>query len=86
MYCIGVVVYWCSVLVGVSMRIVDVDMVTPLCSQVTYEGLLDDIFGIHCGVVEFDKEVTGTDKSMKVSLNSTDEVAFISVHYCQRLH
>ena len=34
----------CSVLVGVSMRIVDVDMVTPLCSQVTYEGLLDDIF------------------------------------------
>ena len=27
----------------------EVDYVTPLCSQVTYEGLLDDIFGIHCG-------------------------------------
>ena len=25
------------------------DLVTPLCSQVTYEGLLDDTFGIHSG-------------------------------------
>lgn len=27
----------------------DVDLVTPLCSQVVYEGLLDDIFRIKCG-------------------------------------
>ncbi|KAL5004270.1 hypothetical protein ScPMuIL_017726 [Solemya velum] len=27
----------------------DVDFVTPLCSQLTYEGLLDDTFGIHSG-------------------------------------
>ena len=27
----------------------EVDYVTPLCSQVTYEGLLDDMFGIHAG-------------------------------------
>ena len=27
----------------------EVDYVTPLCSQVTYEGLLDDMFGIHTG-------------------------------------
>lgn len=54
----------------------DVDMVTPLCSQVTYEGLLDDIFGINCGVVEFDKEVTQSDKSVKIPLNSSDEVIY----------
>lgn len=27
----------------------DVDLVTPLCSQVVYEGLVDDIFRIKCG-------------------------------------
>lgn len=27
----------------------DVDFVTPLCSQVVYEGLVDDIFKIKCG-------------------------------------
>ncbi|KAF6033143.1 VPS33B [Bugula neritina] len=50
----------------------DVDLVSPLCSQVTYEGLLDDIFGIQCGVVQFDKSVTGADNVMKVPLNSDD--------------
>ena len=29
--------------------IADVDFVTPLCTQVTYEGLLDDTFGISSG-------------------------------------
>jgi len=28
----------------------DCDYVTPLCSQVTYEGLLDDTFGISSGL------------------------------------
>lgn len=54
----------------------DVDLVSPLCSQVTYEGLLDDIFGINCGVVEFGKDVTGTDKPVKVPLNSQDPVSY----------
>ncbi len=30
-------------------NILDVDFVTPLCSQVVYEGLVDDIFRIKCG-------------------------------------
>lgn len=30
----------------------DVDYVTPLCSQVVYEGLVDDIFRIKCGGYE----------------------------------
>lgn len=52
----------------------DVDFVTPLCSQVVYEGLVDDIFRIKCGCVEFGPEVTSSDKSVKVMLNSQDKV------------
>uniref|UniRef100_A0A8C4HQE2 VPS33B late endosome and lysosome associated n=1 Tax=Dicentrarchus labrax TaxID=13489 RepID=A0A8C4HQE2_DICLA len=51
----------------------DVDFVTPLCSQVVYEGLVDDIFRIKCGCVEFGPDVT-SDKSVKVMLNSQDKV------------
>uniref|UniRef100_A0A3B3YCU5 Vacuolar protein sorting-associated protein 33B n=1 Tax=Poecilia mexicana TaxID=48701 RepID=A0A3B3YCU5_9TELE len=52
----------------------DVDFITPLCSQVVYEGLVDDIFRIKCGCVEFGPEVTSSDKSLKVMLNSQDKV------------
>uniref|UniRef100_A0A674ETH9 VPS33B late endosome and lysosome associated n=1 Tax=Salmo trutta TaxID=8032 RepID=A0A674ETH9_SALTR len=53
----------------------DVDLVTPLCSQVVYEGLVDDIFTIKCGkCVEFGPDVTSSDKSIKVMLNSQDKV------------
>uniref|UniRef100_A0AAR2K9V7 Vacuolar protein sorting-associated protein 33B n=1 Tax=Pygocentrus nattereri TaxID=42514 RepID=A0AAR2K9V7_PYGNA len=52
----------------------DVDFVTPLCSQVVYEGLVDDIFRIKCGSVEFGPEVTSSDKSLKVMVNSQDKV------------
>ncbi|XP_028256867.1 vacuolar protein sorting-associated protein 33B [Parambassis ranga] len=52
----------------------DVDYVTPLCSQVVYEGLVDDIFRIKCGCVEFGADVTSSDKSVKVMLNSQDKV------------
>lgn len=52
----------------------DVDFVTSLCSQVVYEGLVDDIFRIKCGSVEFGPEVTSSDKSLKVMLNSSDKV------------
>ncbi|XP_075063921.1 vacuolar protein sorting-associated protein 33B [Mixophyes fleayi] len=52
----------------------DVDYVTPLCSQVVYEGLVDDIFRIKCGSVEFGPEVTSSDRSIKILLNSQDKV------------
>uniref|UniRef100_A0A8C1JGD4 VPS33B late endosome and lysosome associated n=1 Tax=Cyprinus carpio TaxID=7962 RepID=A0A8C1JGD4_CYPCA len=52
----------------------DVDFVTPLCSQVVYEGLVDDLFRIKCGSVEFGPDVTSSDKSIKVMLNSQDKV------------
>jgi len=35
------------------LNFVDCDFVTPLCSQVTYEGLLDDTFGIASGMLVF---------------------------------
>ncbi|XP_061742934.1 vacuolar protein sorting-associated protein 33B isoform X1 [Nerophis ophidion] len=51
----------------------DVDFVTPLCSQVVYEGLVDDIFRIKCGCVDFGSDGS-SDKSVKVMLNAEDKV------------
>ena len=50
------------------------DLVTPLCSQLTYEGILDDVFGIKVGFVEFDSSVTDRTKSVKVLVDSSDPV------------
>ncbi|XP_020032994.2 vacuolar protein sorting-associated protein 33B isoform X2 [Castor canadensis] len=51
----------------------DVDFVTALCSQVVYEGLVDDTFRVKCGSVDFGPEVTSSDKSLKVLLNAEDK-------------
>ena len=48
------------------------DFVTPLCSQLTYEGILDDVFGISSGFVRIGREVMG--KDVKVLLNARDPV------------
>ena len=60
--------------VDVFKLISEVDLVTPLCSQVTYQGLLDDIFGINCGFVEFGPEITQKSDGVKLILSSKDEV------------
>ncbi|NXA55800.1 VP33B protein, partial [Nothocercus julius] len=52
----------------------DTDYVTALCSQMVYEGLLDDTFRVKCGSVDFGPDVTSSDKSIKVLLNSQDKV------------
>ncbi|GJN12098.1 hypothetical protein PR202_ga30345 [Eleusine coracana subsp. coracana] len=62
----------------------EVDMVTPMCSQLTYEGLLDEVlFGylemlqINNGSVEVDASIMGTQqdgKKVKVPLNSSDKL------------
>ncbi|KAB1257285.1 Vacuolar protein sorting-associated protein 33B [Camelus dromedarius] len=57
---------------GISLS--DMDFVTALCSQVVYEGLVDDTFRIKCGSVDFGPEVTSSDKSLKVLLNAEDKV------------
>ncbi|EOA25776.1 hypothetical protein CARUB_v10019139mg, partial [Capsella rubella] len=51
----------------------EVDMVTPMCSQLTYEGLIDEFLHISNGAVEVDSSVMGAQqegRKMKVPLNS----------------
>ncbi|KAI4972308.1 hypothetical protein ZWY2020_003233 [Hordeum vulgare] len=55
----------------------EVDMVTPMCSQLTYEGLLDEMLEIHNGSVEVDACVMDSQqdgKKVKVPLNSSDKL------------
>jgi len=44
-----------------SLIIIDrqVDMVTPMCTQLTYEGLIDEIFGVHNSYVDLDPDIIG---------------------------
>lgn len=58
------------------------DWVTPMCSQLTYEGMLDDVFKIENGFVRFSKEITGK-KEVKVLLNEKDLVFSLirSMHF-----
>ncbi|KAK1627348.1 hypothetical protein QYE76_001663 [Lolium multiflorum] len=55
----------------------EVDMVTPMCSQLTYEGLLDELLEIQNGTVEVDASIMGVQqdgKKVKVPLNSSDKL------------
>jgi len=52
----------------------DMDWVSCLLSPLTYEGLLDEVFGINCGTVEFGQEVTGKEGSAKLQLSSKDKM------------
>ena len=50
------------------------DLVSPVCSQLTYEGILDDVFNTRNGYVELTGNVTGKKQNVKVQLNSKDPV------------
>ncbi|CAL5343524.1 unnamed protein product [Camellia sinensis] len=55
----------------------EVDMVTPMCSQLTYEGLLDEFLRVNNGAVELDSSIMGAQqegKKIKVPLNSSDKL------------
>lgn len=57
----------------------DVDLVTPMLTQITLEGLIDEHFGIKSSTVEIDAQMAGDDKAKpgklkKVALNSDDTV------------
>ncbi|XP_042475286.1 vacuolar protein-sorting-associated protein 33 homolog isoform X1 [Macadamia integrifolia] len=55
----------------------EVDMVTPMCSQLTYEGLLDEFLRINNGSMELDASIMGIQqegKKVKVPLNSSDKL------------
>uniref|UniRef100_A0A7C9AYW2 Uncharacterized protein n=1 Tax=Opuntia streptacantha TaxID=393608 RepID=A0A7C9AYW2_OPUST len=55
----------------------EVDMVTPMCSQLTYEGLLDEFLHVNNGAVELDASIMGVQqegRKVKVPLNSSDKL------------
>ncbi|XP_058082258.1 vacuolar protein-sorting-associated protein 33 homolog isoform X2 [Magnolia sinica] len=55
----------------------EVDMITPMCSQLTYEGLLDEFLRVNNGSVELDASIMGGQqdgKKIKVPLNSSDKL------------
>ena len=57
----------------------DVDLVTPMLTQITLEGLIDEHIGIKSSAVEIDAQMAGDDKAKpgktkKVPLNSDDTV------------
>lgn len=52
----------------------DLDYATVFLSCLTYEALLDDVFSIQCGCVEFNAEITKTDKPTKVLLSDNDKL------------
>ncbi|KAH9524585.1 Vacuolar protein sorting-associated protein 33B [Bulinus truncatus] len=51
----------------------DIDYVSPLCSPMTYEALLDETFGIECSMINFDVAGEGKNSS-KMLLTSQDEI------------
>lgn len=57
----------------------DADLVTPLLTQLTYEGSIDEHFNVQAGVVELPKHVA-QDKPPKMMLNAKD-VIFASVRH-----
>jgi len=54
----------------------DLDYASLLCSQLTYEGLIAERFGIKSSVGDFPKEVTKAEQGVKLRLNSADRVFF----------
>ena len=50
------------------------DFITPLFSQLTYEGILDDVIHIQSGHIHISKEITGKKQDTKVVVNTKDPV------------
>ena len=51
----------------------EVDSITPFCTQLTYEGLIDEVYGIHNGIVEL-KAQEADQKPRRVPMNSSDNL------------
>lgn len=55
----------------------EIDMITPLCTPLTYEALCDDVFGIANNIIKVNAKVLekdDTDKPIQISLTSNDSV------------
>lgn len=49
-----------------------IDLVSPILTQLSYEGLLDDYFGINYGSVTLNEKILENPKPIKLLLNSND--------------
>lgn len=64
---------WCAGSLAIDELILidrEVDCVTPMCTQLTYEGLLDEVLGIKNGSVTLDQG--GSSAKQRIVLNSAD--------------
>jgi hypothetical protein len=54
-----------------------VDLISPLCTQLTYEGLIDEVFGIRASHAEVDSAIVGptSQKPAPASATSTSNAA-----------
>ncbi|XP_078427603.1 sec1/munc18-like (SM) proteins superfamily [Wolffia australiana] len=55
----------------------EVDIITPMCFNLTYDGIIDEILRINNGSVDLDASIMGAQqdgKKMKVPLNSSDKL------------
>jgi hypothetical protein len=53
-----------------------VDFITPFCTPLTYEGLIDHFFGIHNTLVELDPKISGIADVKKFPLTSGKDAIF----------
>ncbi|KAF1315959.1 Vacuolar protein sorting-associated protein 33a, partial [Globisporangium splendens] len=53
----------------------NVDLATPMCTPMTYEGLLDEIIGINNGFISVDAELIAEDESANANSNSGKQVS-----------
>merc|ERR1712212_1302552 len=52
----------------------NLDLCTPMLTQITYEGMLDETFGISCGMIEFPEEVAKKKSATKMLLTNDDPI------------
>ncbi|XP_050403555.1 vacuolar protein sorting-associated protein 33B [Patella vulgata] len=52
----------------------DIDFVTPLCAPVTYEALLDEIYGIECGIIDLTNPDSTSNTPGKLLLTAENEI------------
>ena len=59
-----------------------IDMITPFCTPLTYEGLVDHFYGIHNTFVELDARVSGQPEVKKVPLSNGKDPIFEQIRDC----
>ena len=57
-------------------------MVTPLCTQLTYGGLIDELYGINNGIVQLDAALVQGDKAQKDGAAATRYVPLLVAVVC----